>query len=556
MSQSSHIIKKFVLDLSYSDQRLARKSQDELAEQIQAEIVKKLSKLFDEVVDENQVIEIDKLEVDLGDFGKEEVRNRWPEKLLEEVGKAIKKEQSDQSISNQTRSKKGLSSDVLLRFLKNGRLDWRQPVLTHKNIKSQLIETIEDRKSLSPMVDAMLQDKRVTQRFLNHVTIEIAQNFLASFTQLKAENQWSPVAAGGVKELLVLVGSSKQKYLDTYQRLLKTIDVSPHLFRLPNSWLLEVLKDISFVLDYNEVTSVLKKTSPETAESSLWTDFVTEIATLDKIKIKPLQIRTIIDHVKRNGVNNDEIMIALEKSGVLKPSRSVRTNNAGDREKAKESDSIKNHDTNRKGQSDYKEHLSPLDRAESLLDESQAQDESSQNEPHWNQELDPSDLLYVENAGLVLLWPYFSTLFKRLNLLEGKSFVSEDAQQRAVMLLQYLVTGKTECEEHELLLNKVLCGVPLGAPVPVSVKLSEQEIDELDGLLTSVISNWAALGKASIEALRETFLVREGAIEVRGEHEWVLKVERKGVDILVDRIDWGFSMVIVSWTDNKLYVEW
>ena len=54
----------------------------------------------------------------------------------------------------------------------------------------------------------------------------------------------------------------------------------------------------------------------------------------------------------------------------------------------------------------------------------------------------------VENAGLVLLWPFLPDLFQRLDLLRGGGFSSEEHQLRAVLLTQYLVTGGAEAPEH------------------------------------------------------------------------------------------------------------
>ncbi|HZD94145.1 MAG TPA: contractile injection system tape measure protein, partial [Candidatus Sulfotelmatobacter sp.] len=66
--------------------------------------------------------------------------------------------------------------------------------------------------------------------------------------------------------------------------------------------------------------------------------------------------------------------------------------------------------------------------------------------------------VYIGNAGAVLLWPFLGRYFQTLGLLEKNAFRSESEKNRAIHLLQYLATGKLETPEHELLLNKVLCG--------------------------------------------------------------------------------------------------
>ena len=41
-----------------------------------------------------------------------------------------------------------------------------------------------------------------------------------------------------------------------------------------------------------------------------------------------------------------------------------------------------------------------------------------------------------------------------------KKFKDDESVQKSILMMQYLVTGSTEFKEHELVLNKILCGVP------------------------------------------------------------------------------------------------
>ncbi|HEV2830338.1 MAG TPA: contractile injection system tape measure protein, partial [Hanamia sp.] len=59
------------------------------------------------------------------------------------------------------------------------------------------------------------------------------------------------------------------------------------------------------------------------------------------------------------------------------------------------------------------------------------------------------------------------------------------------------------------------------------------------------------------QGLQETFLQRNGKLifnETDG--YWKLVVERKAVDILLDRIPWGFSYVQLPWMKYALITEW
>jgi hypothetical protein len=163
--------------------------------------------------------------------------------------------------------------------------------------------------------------------------------------------------------------------------------------------------------------------------------------------------------------------------------------------------------------------------------------------------------LYLDNAGLVLLWPYLPQYFRTLGLLAGKSFVSAAARARAALLLQHLVTGRDEYVEHELVLNKVLTGLPLDTPVERRLRLSDGELCEGESLLSSVIDNWKILQRTSIDGFRSAFLVREGHL-VNVEGSFKLRVGRKGHDMLLDTLPWGIGVVALSWMERTLWVEW
>jgi hypothetical protein len=70
-----------------------------------------------------------------------------------------------------------------------------------------------------------------------------------------------------------------------------------------------------------------------------------------------------------------------------------------------------------------------------------------------------TDALYVENAGLVILWPFLEKFFGRLGLIEKKKFKDAASVQRAAGLLQYVAAGDPSPSEYLLPLNKVLCGM-------------------------------------------------------------------------------------------------
>ncbi len=165
------------------------------------------------------------------------------------------------------------------------------------------------------------------------------------------------------------------------------------------------------------------------------------------------------------------------------------------------------------------------------------------------------DKFTVHIAGAVLLAPYFKQLFTHLNLLEQGEWKSSEANYKAIHLIRYLVTGQQMCPEHSLVLEKLLCGIEINAPIPREVELSNEEMSEATELLQSVISNWAKLKNTSVEGLRETFLKRDGIL-TKKENGWLLQVERKTADVLLDSIPWGYTTLAFTWNNYIIFTEW
>ncbi|MFN6253034.1 MAG: contractile injection system tape measure protein [Acetobacteraceae bacterium] len=173
---------------------------------------------------------------------------------------------------------------------------------------------------------------------------------------------------------------------------------------------------------------------------------------------------------------------------------------------------------------------------------------------------EPNHNLFVGNAGLVLLNPFLPTLFDRLGVLTqdeaGRQRIEGlETASRAVHLLQYLVDGRLDRGEPELVLNKLLCGLPTALPVLRAIEPSREDLAICDGLLRAVIDNWPVLRNTSPEGLQETFLMREGRLR-HGDAKWTLRVQRKTLDVLTDQIPWSFAVVYHSWMTDPIHVTW
>lgn len=165
------------------------------------------------------------------------------------------------------------------------------------------------------------------------------------------------------------------------------------------------------------------------------------------------------------------------------------------------------------------------------------------------------DAIPLLNAGLIILWPFLKTLLERVELLGETGFRDAAARGRGAILLHCLASGEANAPEYLLPLNKVLCGLPLDAPIDTDVPLGPDEIAECERLLAAVIGQVAILENMSVAGFRASFLLRAGMLGVR-DGAWLLRVERAPHDLVLDRFPWGFEWVKLPWMQDRMQVEW
>ena len=168
------------------------------------------------------------------------------------------------------------------------------------------------------------------------------------------------------------------------------------------------------------------------------------------------------------------------------------------------------------------------------------------------------EALTVGNAGLCLLASWFVRLFAILGWLdeERKKFRNTASKVRAVFLLQYTVCGEErEWREAELAFNRLLTALPGNVPLPKSQPLTEEERQTADSMVAGVKANWPQMDGTSVEGFRGSFLLREGTLE-QEEERWLLTVEEKAYDILLETIPWGFRQIRLPWLKKHVQVRW
>lgn len=163
--------------------------------------------------------------------------------------------------------------------------------------------------------------------------------------------------------------------------------------------------------------------------------------------------------------------------------------------------------------------------------------------------------IYLQNAGIIIVWPFITQLFEALKFTEDRRFISGKKQHRAVHLLQYLASGAENSSEDKLVLSKLLCGLPLSEPVPRQLTLLQEEKVGAEDLIKAAIHHWKEMKNTSVQGFREAFLMREGKL-TRNRNDWFLQVAQRSYDIIMDRLPWTISLARLPWMPEPIFVEW
>ena len=160
----------------------------------------------------------------------------------------------------------------------------------------------------------------------------------------------------------------------------------------------------------------------------------------------------------------------------------------------------------------------------------------------------------VHGAGVILVHPFLRELFIEQQLLQVSDFRSDECQNVAVHMLRYLTFGDIQIEEYDLLLPKLLCGMPWEQPL-INLSLTAEQREACDSLLRAVLEHWQALKSQSFDFLRQQFFWRPGKLK-QLDDGWKLSIEARAQDILLARLPWGTGVVRLPWTETILHVDW
>ena len=139
---------------------------------------------------------------------------------------------------------------------------------------------------------------------------------------------------------------------------------------------------------------------------------------------------------------------------------------------------------------------------------------------------------------------------------DRKNLKDMDARIRAIFILQRLVTAEQrEYKESDLAFNRLLVACPFNVPLPKSLELTDKEIETVESMLAGVKANWPKMANTSVGGFQRSFIERDGQLEQQ-EGKWVLTVENKAYDILLDSLPWSYKMIRLPWLKKPISVSW
>jgi hypothetical protein len=570
----NHIVQKAHLKLKVGHEKHAYAVQSQVIALFQQQGIPALERELDRLAPTDQVIVLDRLELDLGSIGWEELQRKLPEllesKMREALGRVIHSNAGDAQVKRKDTDLGDL--EALVRFLETGTLGWTvdQVDKTPEKLLQRLLVRQPDalRMALQQRLGNLRIVERLGQQFspgsLRRVLglfkgngghdpglllddllgrLQGVAGVLASLPQ-KAAKQLALVA-GWILSRMAVAGPVEWAPDKAFQHMLQdhleggrisapAMEVELGRLDLPAlmkvlGWLDDGLGRRMATLQPGNLDSHVQQRMTDLLQtfSLQWLDEKTWIADASQLH------RHIIATTPETASHERAIILkalGLEEMGKGGPRRKkVDATSEADQTKPRK----------RRGN---EESMQPARK--------KAPSESSSLRIPVDEEA-----IYVDNAGLVLLNPFFQPCFEDLGWMKGGEFLNDEAREDAVLFLAWLGTGEAELHEARLPLAKILCGMELDFPVRAHVDLPARALEEADTLLIAANEHWKKAGKLTPAQFRESFLKREGRLQFNGS-TWNLKVDRQTIDILLEFLPWSFGTIKLPWMEGLLLVDW
>jgi len=576
---SRHLIYKQKVTMNLPRREEAFAFQKRVSDFFQYQLNDSLEHVLDQAFPPDKIVRIDSLSLDLGNINAQNFEQEFKARFVEALIKSLASKKDELNIAgdeeNVTNNTQSLVNSLIF-FLEKGYLPWYSAVKKKADWETEMRDKLSEReyKYFLDWLRANYKEspvivERLVLQFSDHFIGELLSNLAPAFSE-----PWDLLFA----DCDLILNSIGDSIALNHRKKKKTQVQGPEILR--------------------------SKFKRSVIRSKIW-EYAFDVLLDQKVND---QAFNILKSLAQYFEFDDEDIILINENAISKnlKTRAVkqafeklvdsRINNKNDRKRTRGDSSQHKRFNENKGADAATENTKDISakhktNADSTAESTSSENSARQNQASGNNELpdtggkdgaastanknqeqlkaataaqtrnkkkhlpDTGDLIDVNNCGVVILHPFLKAYFADLNLLADSDFIDSEARARAVLLLNYLATGKADAAEFDLTLQKVLCGYPLEDTLEASIQLTDKEKTESDNLLNAVIDYWPPLKNTSIAGLRSTFLQRNGNLELK-ESGWLLKVEQKTVDILLGKLAWGFSTIRLPWMKKMLSVDW
>ena len=593
-----HIIKKQVIELKLTRRQDAFRMQHLISEHYRNEIIPVLESVFNDYCSEDEVLILDRLEIDFGVITEKDIeKNRWNDSMLARFKSSLLENLTALSVSKTfiRRSKAMNSCRQWMAYMQKGYLPWNAITLTDEWYDDVLETLATDYSGVAILRKLILTDKTFAYRialqhdavFLtklvevitaqNHKQLALAaEEIFTIIKQVKIYQHQRVPAVDFVKAiwqqfLVIAAGTEKNLsteniaggVLQTYAAILPVQKKQQKELLLLVNLLKQVLAGFFESNNSRRKNNTLadKDAIEQTGEKDFTAENTKKILPTQNEGMQPAPENKI-------SIAGEEVVKDAKQNKMTEPLQSENTGKeryASDillhgRTQNSENQLDDKHTINLNVFKDLQQQeINPLVHAENMMEKKLSKislDEKQKEKPgKLLIETIPPEGIFIQHAGVILVHPFLGSLFRRLQWLENKKFINNEMQIKAVFMLHFLATGKTVAAEHELVICKLLCAYPLNEPLPVETIFSEPELQEATDMLTALIQQWNKLQNTSIGGLREAFLQRSGKLFIKNDSPFV-QVESSAIDILLDFLPWNISMIKLPWMKEILRAEW
>ena len=569
-----HVIRKQVIDIQTDSAGGNYHLQQEISGYYQRVIVPALEKIFDELSDEDQVITFDHLEIDIRLIRKAEtnefisVEELYP-LLRQQLEGHIRETKENESYSHFFRSEGGISLkktpavhafEQWLYYMQNGVLPWNayntkeviqtsvlESLSTKLHAVDHLAENVRNHPTIALRIIRLHEEKfRVNliaaltaknQDALPELIHRLKDFFPYSEQQKVSEELWVHVLLGisennNQQDTTKLVLQAFEKMVApeniTVEKLIAMVEQLPALQSALPEYLHAILLD----------PKTKKETERENGNTFLHGDQKNNNALTKK------KTRAISSKKKVDGISSSQD----KEQGEIKSKGNKNMNTIQKETGMSSIDNQNKSISSEQGDQDDTIHAASQQPSKNTWSISETDYRQNSNELL-------EEGLFLKNAGLILLHPFFQFLFRNTGLSKGGVFIDRIAQQKAIYLLHYIACGETRADEHMLAMPKLICGWPVTELIAVDAGLTESMLTEADDLIRAAIAQWTILKNTSVEGLRESFLQREGKVFTKAEKLYI-QIEKKSIDLLLDHLPWNISIVKFPWLKDIMWVEW